>query len=54
MPDLPPRKSLTTTGGNGRSDGISMGHLGMRHSLVSREVIADSLETVAGAMTTFA
>lgn len=32
------------------SDGISMGHLGMRYSLVSREVIADSLETVAGAM----
>ena len=114
MPDLPPRKSLTTTGGDGRapnramlravgftdedfdkpiigvaslfseitpcnahldrlarkgcegiragggvpqifgaptvSDGISMGHMGMRYSLVSREVIADSLETVAGAM----
>jgi dihydroxy-acid dehydratase len=32
------------------SDGISMGHPGMRYSLVSREVIADSLETVAGAM----
>jgi dihydroxy-acid dehydratase len=32
------------------SDGISMGHRGMRYSLVSREVIADSLETVAGAM----
>jgi dihydroxy-acid dehydratase len=32
------------------SDGISMGHLGMRYSLVSREVIADSLETVSGAM----
>ncbi|MBA2225504.1 dihydroxy-acid dehydratase [Thermogemmata fonticola] len=32
------------------SDGISMGHLGMRYSLVSREVIADSLETVCGAM----
>jgi dihydroxy-acid dehydratase len=32
------------------SDGISMGHMGMRYSLVSREVIADSLETVAGAM----
>jgi len=32
------------------SDGISMGHLGMRYSLVSREVIADSIETVAGAM----
>jgi dihydroxy-acid dehydratase len=114
MPEHPPRKSLTTTGGPGRapnramlrgvgftdadfdapvvgvaslfsditpcnahldrlalkaregvraaggvpqtfgaptvSDGISMGHLGMRYSLVSREVIADSLETVAGAM----
>ncbi|HEY2911090.1 MAG TPA: dihydroxy-acid dehydratase [Gemmataceae bacterium] len=32
------------------SDGISMGHMGMRYSLVSREVIADCLETVAGAM----
>ena len=32
------------------SDGISMGHPGMRYSLVSREVIADALETVAGAM----
>lgn len=114
MPDTPARKSLTTTGGDGRapnramlravgftdedfdkpvagvaslfseitpcnahldrlarkgcegiraaggvpqifgaptvSDGISMGHLGMRYSLVSREVIADSLETVCGAM----
>ncbi len=114
MPETPPRKSLTTTGGPGRapnramlrgvgfqdddfdrpivgiaslhsditpcnshldrlvrkgvegvraaggvpqmfgaptvSDGISMGHLGMRYSLVSREVIADCLETVAGAM----
>ena len=28
------------------SDGISMGHEGMRASLVSREVIADSVETV--------
>ncbi len=28
------------------SDGISMGHEGMRASLVSREVIADSIETV--------
>ena len=41
------------------SDGISMGHEGMRASLVSREVIADSVETVmhAGrldAMVTFA
>ncbi len=31
------------------SDGISMGTPGMRYSLVSREVIADSVETVAGA-----
>src|SRR6266849_6836466 len=28
------------------SDGISMGHEGMRGSLVSREVIADSIETM--------
>src|SRR6267143_3589521 len=32
------------------SDGIMMGHQGMRYSLVSREVIADSLELVAGGM----
>src|SRR5687767_15597283 len=31
------------------SDGISMGHEGMRASLVSREVIADSVETVVHA-----
>ncbi|MDQ0255821.1 dihydroxy-acid dehydratase [Evansella vedderi] len=31
------------------SDGISMGHEGMRYSLPSREVIADSIETVVGA-----
>jgi len=31
------------------SDGISMGSPGMRYSLVSREVIADSIETVTGA-----
>ena len=31
------------------SDGISMGTPGMRYSLVSREVIADSIETVVGA-----
>ena len=30
------------------SDGISMGTQGMRYSLVSREVIADSIETVTG------
>ena len=33
MPDLPPRKSLTTTGGDGRFDGISVGHMGMRYTL---------------------
>lgn len=32
------------------ADGIMMGHLGMRYSLVSREVIADSIEVVAGGM----
>lgn len=32
------------------SDGIMMGHQGMRYSLVSREVIADSLEVVSGGM----
>ncbi len=31
------------------SDGISMGTPGMRYSLVSREIIADSVEAVAGA-----
>ena len=31
------------------ADGISMGTPGMRYSLVSREVIADSIETVCGA-----
>nr|MDP9006172.1 dihydroxy-acid dehydratase [Actinomycetota bacterium] len=41
------------------SDGISMGHEGMRASLVSREIIADSVETVMHAerldgMVTFA
>ena len=33
----------------GVSDGISMGTDGMRYSLVSRDIIADSIETVAGA-----
>ena len=33
----------------GVSDGISMGTYGMRYSLVSRDVIADSIETNAGA-----
>lgn len=32
------------------SDGISMGHDGMRYSLPSREVIADSIELVSNAM----
>ncbi len=32
------------------SDGIMMGHQGMRYSLVSREVIADSIEVVASGM----
>ena len=31
------------------SDGISMGTPGMRYSLISREIIADSIETVVGA-----
>ncbi len=30
-------------------DGIAMGHLGMRYSLASRELIADSVETMAKA-----
>jgi dihydroxy-acid dehydratase len=33
----------------GVDDGIVMGHEGMRYSLPSRELIADSVETVAGA-----
>ncbi len=33
----------------GVSDGMSNGTLGMRYSLVSRDVIADSIETVCGA-----
>ena len=32
------------------SDGISMGTQGMKFSLVSREVIADSIETVVGCL----
>ena len=31
----------------GVDDGIAMGHIGMRYSLPSREIIADSIETVA-------
>ncbi|MBV7440908.1 dihydroxy-acid dehydratase [Weeksellaceae bacterium TAE3-ERU29] len=34
----------------GVSDGISMGTQGMRYSLVSRDIIADSIETVVQAM----
>tara|TARA_B100001113_G_scaffold67830_1_gene52343 strand:- start:1709 stop:3376 length:1668 start_codon:yes stop_codon:yes gene_type:complete len=48
-------KSIDTNGGKSLlfntitvSDGISMGTEGMRYSLVSREVIADSIETVIG------
>jgi dihydroxy-acid dehydratase len=33
----------------GVDDGIAMGHIGMRYSLPSRELIADSLETVVNA-----
>lgn len=39
----------TTFGTITVSDGISMGTPGMRFSLISREVIADSIETVTGA-----
>ncbi|PZN31038.1 MAG: dihydroxy-acid dehydratase, partial [Proteobacteria bacterium] len=39
----------TTFGTITVSDGVSNGTPGMRYSLVSREVIADSIETVAGA-----
>ncbi len=49
-------ESVDSAGGKGVlfntitvSDGISMGTPGMRYSLVSREVIADSIETVVGA-----
>ncbi len=50
-------KGTQEAGGNGIiynaitiSDGISMGTEGMKYSLVSREVIADSVETVSGCM----
>jgi dihydroxy-acid dehydratase len=33
----------------GVDDGIAMGHIGMRYSLPSREIIADSVETVVNA-----
>ncbi|MDH3491111.1 MAG: dihydroxy-acid dehydratase [Gammaproteobacteria bacterium] len=49
-------KAASAAGGKGVvfntisvSDGISMGTPGMRYSLVSREIIADSIEAVAGA-----
>lgn len=49
-------KALEASGAKGQvfgtitvSDGISMGTEGMKYSLVSREVIADSIETVCGA-----
>ena len=49
------RKGVDAAGGKGIifntitiSDGISMGTEGMKYSLVSREVIADSIETVVG------
>lgn len=49
------RKGVDAAGGKGVifntitiSDGISMGTEGMKYSLVSREVIADSIETVVG------
>ena len=50
-------KSIDGSGGKGVlfntitvSDGISMGTQGMKYSLVSREVIADSIETVVGCL----
>ena len=50
-------KSVDSSGGKGVlfntitvSDGISMGTQGMKYSLVSREVIADSIETVVGCL----
>ena len=49
--------SINDSGGKGVlfntitvSDGISMGTQGMKYSLVSREVIADSIETVVGCL----
>jgi len=36
----------------GVDDGIAMGHIGMRYSLPSREVIADAAETVLTAYST--
>jgi len=52
---LEAEKGVNAAGGKGVvfgtitvSDGISMGTEGMKYSLVSREVIADSIETVVG------
>lgn len=52
---LETEKGVNAAGGKGVifntitiSDGIANGYEGMRYSLVSREVIADSIETVAG------
>ena len=49
--------SISDAGGKGVlfntitvSDGISMGTQGMKYSLISREVIADSIETVVGCL----
>ncbi|MAR95105.1 MAG: dihydroxy-acid dehydratase [Gammaproteobacteria bacterium] len=49
--------SVNSSGGKGVlfntitvSDGISMGTQGMKYSLISREVIADSIETVVGCL----
>jgi dihydroxy-acid dehydratase len=50
-------ESINNSGGKGVlfntitvSDGISMGTQGMKYSLISREVIADSIETVVGCL----
>ncbi|MGH7739941.1 MAG: dihydroxy-acid dehydratase, partial [bacterium] len=50
------KRGITAAGGMGQtfgtitvSDGIAMGHEGMKFSLASREVIADSVETVSSA-----
>jgi dihydroxy-acid dehydratase len=51
------KEGVEKAGGKGQifgaptvSDGIAMGTEGMKYSLVSREVIADSIEVVSGAM----
>src|SRR3954462_1686251 len=47
---IPPAGAMPQTFGTVTvSDGISMGTEGMKYSLVSREVIADSIETACGA-----